>query len=128
MNPPAASSLGVSGPDPQEPLPARMLNEFVYCPRLFYYEHVEGVFAHNADTRRGAALHKRVDAGKGDLPAAKKSGKAAASTETSANVEAGSENAASDSTPEETTDAPPEETPAPSRSPPTASASPPRWT
>lgn len=47
-----------------------MLNEFVYCPRLFYYEHVEGVFAHNADTRRGAALHKRVDAGKGDLPPA----------------------------------------------------------
>ena len=56
--------------DPQEPLPARMLNEFVYCPRLFYYEHVEGVFTHNADTRRGAALHKRVDAGKGDLPPA----------------------------------------------------------
>lgn len=55
--------------EPVEPLPARMLNEFVYCPRLFYYEHVEGVFVHNADTRRGAALHKRVDAGKGALPA-----------------------------------------------------------
>src|SRR5437899_2760968 len=25
----------------QEPLTARMLNEFVYCPRLFYYEFVE---------------------------------------------------------------------------------------
>lgn len=60
--------------DPQEPLPARMLNEFVYCPRLFYYEHVEGVFTHNADTRRGAALHKRVDSGKGDLPAPTGSG------------------------------------------------------
>ncbi len=45
-----------------------MLNEFVYCPRLFYYEHVEGVFLHSADTRRGAAEHTRVDAGKGDLP------------------------------------------------------------
>ncbi|MDO8538847.1 MAG: CRISPR-associated endonuclease Cas1 [Opitutaceae bacterium] len=56
--------------EPVEPLAARMLNEFVYCPRLFYYEHVEGVFVHNADTRRGAALHKRVDAGKGALPAA----------------------------------------------------------
>ncbi|MGH8021448.1 MAG: CRISPR-associated endonuclease Cas1 [Opitutaceae bacterium] len=32
-------------------LPARMLNEFVYCPRLFYYEHVLGVFIHNAETR-----------------------------------------------------------------------------
>lgn len=52
-----------------EPLPARMLNEFVYCPRLFYYEHVEGVFVHNADTLRGAAVHTRVDAGSGALPA-----------------------------------------------------------
>ncbi len=49
-------------------LPARMLNEFVYCPRLFYYEHVEGIFLHSADTRRGAAEHTRVDAGKGELP------------------------------------------------------------
>lgn len=53
-------------------LSARMLNEFVYCPRLFYYEHVEGVFVHNADTKRGAAAHARVDAGKGDLPGARK--------------------------------------------------------
>lgn len=60
--PPAASNV--------EPLPVRMLNEFVYCPRLFYYEHVEGVFQHNADTKRGAALHARVDAGKGELPPA----------------------------------------------------------
>lgn len=59
-----------AGDSPQEPLAARMLNEFVYCPRLFYYEHVEGLFRHNADTRRGAAMHKRVDSGKGDLPAA----------------------------------------------------------
>jgi CRISPR-associated protein Cas1 len=53
---------------PLDPLPARMLNEFVYCPRLFYYEHVEGLFVDNADTVRGAALHRRVDRGKGDLP------------------------------------------------------------
>ena len=59
-----------TGDSPQEPLAARMLNEFVYCPRLFYYEHVEGVFVHNADTRRGAAMHKRVDSGKGALPPA----------------------------------------------------------
>ena len=48
---------------PTEPLPARMLNEFVYCPRLFYYEFVEGVFVENADTLRGAAIHARVDSG-----------------------------------------------------------------
>ena len=53
-----------------EPLPARMLNEFVYCPRLFYYEHVEGVFVDNADTVRGAAGHARVDKGSGAMPAA----------------------------------------------------------
>src|SRR5205823_8071268 len=53
-----------------EPLPARMLNEFVYCPRLFYYEFVEGVFVHNADTMRGAAIHTRVDSGSGAMPPA----------------------------------------------------------
>lgn len=53
-----------------EPLPARMLNEFVYCPRLFYYEHVEGVFVESADTVKGAAVHARVDKGKGALPQA----------------------------------------------------------
>lgn len=52
-------------------LPARMLNEFVYCKRLFYYEFVEGVFVHNADTLRGKSLHARVDAGTGELPPAK---------------------------------------------------------
>ena len=57
-------------PKPPEPIPARMLNEFVYCPRLFYYEHVEGVFVESADTVRGASIHQRVDSGKGDLPPA----------------------------------------------------------
>ena len=55
---------------PTQILPARMLNEFVYCPRLFYYEFVESVFVQSADTLRGKALHRRVDSGKGDLPAA----------------------------------------------------------
>jgi CRISPR-associated protein Cas1 len=50
-------------------LPARMLNEFVYCPRLFFYEHVDGIFVHNADTERGKDIHSRVDKGSGALPA-----------------------------------------------------------
>ena len=58
-------------PEPQ-PIPARMLNEFVYCRRLFYYEFVEGVFVESADTLRGEAIHQRVDSGSGALPAAKK--------------------------------------------------------
>jgi CRISPR-associated protein Cas1 len=48
-----------------EVIPARMLNEFVYCPRLFYYEFVEGVFVENADTVRGKTLHRRVDTDSG---------------------------------------------------------------
>jgi CRISPR-associated protein Cas1 len=54
-----------------ETIPARMLNEFVYCQRLFYYEFVEGVFVESADTARGDAIHKRVDSGDGAMPAAK---------------------------------------------------------
>src|SRR6201996_3689304 len=42
-------------------LPARMVNECVYCPRLFFYEWVEGVFRESADTVEGLAQHKRVD-------------------------------------------------------------------
>jgi CRISPR-associated protein Cas1 len=51
-------------------LPARMVNEFVYCPRLFFYEWVDAVFRDNADTIEGAAQHKRVDAKVTALPAA----------------------------------------------------------
>ncbi len=51
-------------------LPARMLNEFVYCPRLFYYEWVENVFAHNRETIEGEQRHAKLDAGQGQLPAA----------------------------------------------------------
>ena len=56
--------------EPQQ-IPARMMNEFVYCQRLFYYEFVEGVFVESVDTLRGAAIHQRVDSGNGALPAAK---------------------------------------------------------
>ncbi len=43
-------------------LPARMVNEFVYCPRLFFYEWVEGLFRESADTVEGKVQHQRVDA------------------------------------------------------------------
>lgn len=49
------------GMDDAQYLPARMLNEFSYCPRLFYLEHVEGLFAENRYTLEGAAKHRRVD-------------------------------------------------------------------
>jgi len=37
-----------------------MLNEFTYCPRLFYYEWVEGLFAHSVDTVEGAQRHQKL--------------------------------------------------------------------
>src|SRR5579884_3727873 len=52
-----------------ESLPARMLNEFVYCPRLFFYEWVEGVFRESADTIEGKFQHRRVDEKATGLPA-----------------------------------------------------------
>ncbi|MGA3028236.1 MAG: CRISPR-associated endonuclease Cas1 [Bryobacteraceae bacterium] len=45
-----------------------MVNEFVYCPRLFFYEWVESVFRESADTLEGSAQHKRVDARPSALP------------------------------------------------------------
>jgi len=43
-------------------LPARMVNEFVYCPRLAYLEWVQGEWDDNADTVDGRFTHRRVDA------------------------------------------------------------------
>ena len=68
--PPVTSPCDLCSPPPAQIIPARMLNEFVYCPRLFYYEFVESVFVESVDTVRGKALHRRVDSGKGDLPPA----------------------------------------------------------
>ena len=51
-------------------LPARMVNEFVYCPRLYFYMWVEGLFRKSADTVEGSAQHKRVDARPAALPEA----------------------------------------------------------
>lgn len=51
-----------------ELVPARMLNEFVYCPRLFYLEWVEGLWDENADTAAGGLAHRRSDRGGGRMP------------------------------------------------------------
>lgn len=42
-------------------IPLRMLNEFVYCPRLAILEWVDGEFAHSADTVEGSIRHATVD-------------------------------------------------------------------
>ena len=54
----------------QQPLiPARMLNEHVYCPRLAWLEWVQGEWAPSADTVQGSHVHRRVDQKRGALPA-----------------------------------------------------------
>ena len=42
-------------------VPARMVNEYVYCPRLAYLEWVQGEWDDNADTVDGRYAHRRVD-------------------------------------------------------------------
>ncbi len=53
-----------------ECVPARMLNEFAYCPRLSWLEWVQGDFADSADTVEGRHHHRRVDKETGALPPA----------------------------------------------------------
>lgn len=55
-------------------LPVRMLNEYVYCPRLFYLEYVQGEFEETSDTVEGRFKHRRVDMEKGELPEISESG------------------------------------------------------
>src|ERR1700746_46342 len=50
-------------------VPVRMVNEFVYCPRLAFLEWVDGEWADSGDTEEGRRAHVRVDVGGGKLPA-----------------------------------------------------------
>lgn len=38
--------------------PARNVAEHAYCPRLFYYMQVEGIFVPSSDTEKGVAVHR----------------------------------------------------------------------
>lgn len=49
-------------------LPARMVNEYAYCPRLAYLEWVQGEWAESADTVEGRSRHRRVDKRSGTPP------------------------------------------------------------
>ncbi len=50
-------------------IPARILNEHVYCPRLAYLEWVDRQFKDNADTAEGTFVHRRVDRPRATPPA-----------------------------------------------------------
>ncbi len=71
----ASAPLPLDQPDDQSKplpdyLPARMVNEYVYCLRLFHYMWVDAIFLHSTDTLEGAAQHKRVDRESKGLPPA----------------------------------------------------------
>jgi len=51
-----------------ETVPARMVNEFVYCPRLFHLEWVQSRFASNDDVEQGLYVHRVVDEPGGTIP------------------------------------------------------------
>lgn len=51
-----------------ELVPARMLNEYAYCPRLFFLEWVDRLWAPNSDTAEGEWHHRRVDTATGAAP------------------------------------------------------------
>jgi CRISPR-associated protein Cas1 len=51
-----------------ELIPARMLSEFAYCPRLCYIEWIDGEFVDNEDTVDGRFQHRRVDAKEEAIP------------------------------------------------------------
>jgi CRISPR-associated exonuclease Cas4/CRISPR-associated protein Cas1 len=50
-------------------IPARMVNEFVYCPRLAYLMWTQGEWAETGDTVEGKRTHSRVDRPSASLPA-----------------------------------------------------------
>src|SRR5512146_557946 len=45
----------------QPPLPVRRLHNFIYCPRLFYFQWVANIFQENAGTVAGTQVHRNVD-------------------------------------------------------------------
>jgi len=50
-------------------VPARMVNEFVYCPRLAYLMWTQGEWSETSDTVEGKRIHGRVDRPGAPLPA-----------------------------------------------------------
>ena len=63
---PAPSSTPPASVDPL--VPARMVNEYVYCPRLAYLEWVQGEWEDSSDTVEGRHAHRRVNRDGGKLP------------------------------------------------------------
>lgn len=55
------TQAGAADIDEDDLIPARMVNELVYCPRLFWLEVVAAAFDDNRHTLLGQHAHRRVD-------------------------------------------------------------------
>lgn len=64
---PLPRRLPVAGAPP-EVVPARMINEVLYCERLLYLEWAQGEFDDNVFTVDGRSVHRRADVAGGELP------------------------------------------------------------
>jgi CRISPR-associated protein Cas1 len=53
---------------PPDLVPARMINEVLYCERLSYLEWAQSEFEDNAFTVEGRVVHRRADQPGGELP------------------------------------------------------------
>ncbi|MGH9969302.1 MAG: CRISPR-associated endonuclease Cas4g/Cas1g [Pyrinomonadaceae bacterium] len=62
--------MSLAASDSPDQIPARMLNEFTYCPRLFYLEYVQQEWDYSTDTLEGKFVHRRVDNERGAAPSA----------------------------------------------------------
>jgi CRISPR-associated protein Cas1 len=58
----------MADPDDTPFIPVRMVNEFAYCPRLFFLEWVDREFEDNHFTVEGRSVHRRVDEGTPTAP------------------------------------------------------------
>lgn len=57
-----------AGEDVPALVPARMVNEYAYCPRLFHLEWVDAQFAESGDVVEGRYRHRVVDVPSGSAP------------------------------------------------------------
>jgi len=79
--------IGTTPVAPPEVVPARMVNEVLYCERLMYLEWVQGEFADNAFTVEGRFTHARADSPGGKLPKPKQGAADAADDESDEDAE-----------------------------------------
>ena len=52
---------GSGGKDVPELIPVRRIHNYIYCPRLMYFQFVENIFIDDAAVTDGETVHRRVE-------------------------------------------------------------------